>query len=135
MIRWSPTSRVFSIDPDGITRACPSVPLTSKNTRTTQAHAIISLFTRAAKDDSTLLPAFLFPDLLGSAFTLHRNRFNGFVCGGSLTNFQLHEIRGIDAGIAGRAEIPLRVADGLLQPLHRKVPERIRTKILADFRR
>src|ERR1700722_3835245 len=42
MIRWSPTSRVFSIDPEGITRACPTAPLINKNARPTQNHATIS---------------------------------------------------------------------------------------------
>ena len=39
-------NNVFSIDPEGITRAWPSVPLISMNARITQNHAIISLFTR-----------------------------------------------------------------------------------------
>src|SRR5574340_441497 len=45
MIRWSPMSSVFSIEPEGITRACPMVPLISRNASATQNHASASLRT------------------------------------------------------------------------------------------
>src|ERR1700756_1789095 len=42
MMRWSPTSKVFCMDSEGITRAWPTAPLMSRNTKPTQNHATTS---------------------------------------------------------------------------------------------
>src|SRR6266852_109809 len=69
MIRWSPISRVFSMEPEGITRACPMVPLMSKNTSATQNQAMTSRCTRCPT--GTLGCASFLG--LGSAFMFHRH--------------------------------------------------------------
>src|ERR1700675_4420231 len=74
MIRWSPTSRVFSIEPEGMTRACPRVPLTSRKIRPTQNQAMISLLTLALMEPSDSFAApFLVFGFLASAFTIYLN--------------------------------------------------------------
>src|SRR5689334_18880006 len=42
MMRWSPTRSVFSMELEGMTRACPTAPLMRRKTRPTQNHAMIS---------------------------------------------------------------------------------------------
>src|SRR5271163_2846232 len=50
MMRWSPTSRVFSMEPEGITRAWPSVPLINRNMRMTHIQAITSRWMRLRRE-------------------------------------------------------------------------------------
>src|ERR1700692_4534798 len=84
MIRWSPTKRVFSIEPVGITRACPRAPLTSMKTKPTQNQARISLLTLALMEapeslaEEPLVP-FLALTLIASAFTIHLSSLDGLV--------------------------------------------------------
>src|SRR5262249_43794187 len=42
MIKWSPTSSVFCMDSEGMTRAWPTAPLISRKTRPTQNQATTS---------------------------------------------------------------------------------------------
>ena len=49
IIKWSPMSRVFSMEPEGMTRAWPIVPLTNRKMRPTQNHASISRRMRALR--------------------------------------------------------------------------------------
>src|ERR1700684_4222092 len=124
MIRWSPISKVFSMEPDGITRACPIVPLISRNARPTQNHAIISrwIFVPTATCVTSCF-------LLLSAFTFHHHRpfycefISGIpvqvadhtVAGPGFTgaDFQLYEIRRVNARVTGGAEFPFLVIDRL----------------------
>src|SRR5580698_4202317 len=119
MMRWSPIRRVSSIEPEGITRAWPMVPLIRRNARPTQNHARASRCARLPKGSlgsSAPFPASLPISLpLGfcfvSAFTFHRHRlFHRCVVGRvavlclvgvavALADFELHEVGGIDAGI------------------------------------
>src|SRR5690242_10027673 len=110
-------SSVFSMEPEGITRACPIVPLISKKTSATQNQAMISRCTFCPT--GTLgCDSFLG---LGSAFMFHRHGMfdrcfisvavHHVTCfvHKSLAHFQLHQVRRIDAGVAGSAEVALRV--------------------------
>src|SRR6516225_10787050 len=74
MIRWSPMSSVFSMEPEGITRACPSVPLISMKASITQNQAMASLLTLELMEASASLAgaSFVFT-LIASAFTVHLN--------------------------------------------------------------
>src|SRR5512140_2354715 len=97
------------MEPEGITRACPSVPLVNKNTRTTQAQAIASFLTRVPNGaDSTSEVPVRFTAEFFLAFTFHRHFFLQF-CRAVLPDLQLHQVRGIDPGIARRAELPFGI--------------------------
>src|SRR5271165_5115717 len=136
MIRWSPISSVFSIDPEGITRACPSVPLTSKNTRTTQNHAIISCFTRVPSGYFASGAPFFFTDLLALVFTFHHYFLFELRCAVFFSHFQLHQVRRVYARIARRAELSILVSHRLPQPRQGQITQRIRSQIPANlFRR
>src|SRR5215469_12418677 len=68
-------SSVFSIEPEGMTRAWPRVPLMSKKARITQNQAMISLLTLAPIVGSGALAALFFGFVLAaSAFTIHLGR-------------------------------------------------------------
>src|SRR6516162_9103268 len=100
---------------EGITRACPRVPLINRNTTTTQAHATASFFTRVpSAAESTFEVAFRLAADSFLALTFHRHFFLRF-CHPVFANFQLHEICGINPGIARRAELPSGITDGLPQ--------------------
>src|SRR5277367_3786773 len=51
----------------------------------------------------------------------------------ALANFELHEIRWVDAGITRRTKLAFGVIHSLAQSGKRDVTERIRTKELANF--
>src|SRR5271169_2938058 len=75
-------SRVFSMEPEGMTRAWPRVPLMSMKARMTQNQAMASLLTFALMEASAGLGAasaeeFLDFDLIASAFTIHLNPVDG----------------------------------------------------------
>src|ERR1700730_3214397 len=143
IIKWSPTSSVFSIEPEGITRACPIVPLISRNTSATQNHAMISCWTRCPT--GTLACTSLF--FLASAFMFHRHRpldcavfleirlprVVRLTVGAAFAHFQLHQIGGIHAGVAGGAVVALGVIHRLLEAGERNVAQRIRSDEFANF--
>src|SRR4029077_11473413 len=126
-------SRVFSMEPEGITRAWPMVPLISRNTRATQNQAMISRGARAPTGTwggASLLG-------LGAAFMFHRHgmfdwpftsvavhRVTCFAHN-AFAHFQLHQVRRINARVAGRAIVALRVADRLFHSGYRNVAQRI----------
>src|SRR5260370_41865259 len=107
-------SSVFSIEPEGMTRACPIVPLMRRNTRPTQNHAIISrwILVFTGKLASACLVFF-------SAFTFHHHRplcgrgfvsismgsFAGFAVGCAFAHLELHQIRGINTRITRRTKL------------------------------
>src|SRR5229473_1347233 len=134
-------SRVFSMEPEGITRAWPMVPLMSKNTSATQNQAMISRCTFCPT--GTLGCASLLG--LGSAFMFHRHGIFDWTFTSvavhrvtclvriAFAHFQLHQVRRIDAGVAGGAIVALRVADSLLQSGQRNVAQRIGSDEFADF--
>src|SRR5580700_1567008 len=129
MMRWSPMRSVFSIEPEGITRAWPIVPLIRRKARPTQNQARASRCTRlpmGSLGSSAFLDGFLTvssPASLplgfsfASAFTFHRHwLFDRCVFRGAaifrfrsvsvaLADFQLHEVGRIDAGITRRTEL------------------------------
>src|SRR5216684_1706492 len=124
-------SRVFSLEPEGITRAWPMVPLMSKNPSATQNQAMISRCTFCPT--GTLGCASLLG--LGSAFMFHRHgmfdwtfttvaahRVTCFVHN-AFADFQLHQVRWIDARVAGSAIVALGVAHRLFQSGKRKVAQ------------
>src|SRR5215469_12869475 len=146
MMRWSPMSRVFSMEPEGITRAWPMVPLMSKNTSPTQNQAITSRWTfvligRLASDffgfSVFALSAFTMHHhrpFCGSGFALYCNRIGGRISGGSApANFQLHQVSRIHPRIARGTEPAFRVGDGVFERRKREVAERVRGKEFADF--
>src|SRR2546427_1137392 len=100
---------VFSIEPEGITRACPIVPLMSRNISATQSHAMISRWTRLFNGSAPFLVFFC-----GSVFTVHRHRrLSGMRISRPLgvspvrrilANFQLHKTGRINACVARGAE-------------------------------
>src|SRR6266436_5611064 len=143
MMRWSPMRSVFSIEPEGMTRAWPIVPLIRRKASPTQNQAITSRFTRWAMGSlgsamallaalTVSLPATLPISLslgfsVASAFTFHRHRsfekcvvrrvsvlgiWSGSV---AFANFELYEIRGIDARVTRRTELAFGVIHGLAQ--------------------
>src|ERR1700730_12420346 len=73
IIRWSPNSRVFSMEAEGMKRAWPIVPLTNRKTRPTQNQARISLRTRALTDERGWEVA-----VFVLTFSLHRVGFGNF---------------------------------------------------------
>src|SRR5579864_520288 len=124
MMRWSPISSVFSMEPDGMTRAWPTVPLISKKIRMTQNQAIISRHTFCCVVSFSSGCVFFC-----LAFMRHRNGSIGLYCGGVLhsrvfhqlsvgaafANFELHKVRGIVARITRRAKRALGVVYCLAQ--------------------
>src|SRR5579859_1682869 len=113
---------VFSMEPEGITRAWPIVPLISKKTSATQNQAMISCCTfwptGTLRGCSSLLR-------FGSDFMFHRHgMFHRALLGSAvgralrlsraIADFQLHQVRRIDAGVAGRAVVALRIVYRLL---------------------
>src|SRR5258708_13718827 len=117
-------SRVFSIEPEGITRAWPIVPLMRRKTRPTQNHAIISrwILVFTGKLASACLVFF-------SAFTFHHHRplcgrgftsvsmgsFTGFAARGAFTHLQLHQVRRVDARITRRTKLACGITDRAAQ--------------------
>src|SRR5215469_1882568 len=164
MIRWSPMSSVFSMEPEGITRACPSVPLMSMKARITQNQAMASLLTLELMEASASLAeaAFVFI-LTASAFTIHldscpirgprraaltighyttlsaftvcRYDFGRFSVGGAFADLELHQVRGIHACIAGRTKLVFGIADRLLKAGKREVAEGIGAEVFANLLR
>src|SRR6266446_7621420 len=122
-------SSVFSMEPEGITRACPIVPLISKNTSATQNQAMISRCTFCPT--GTLGCASFLG--LRSAFMFHRHGMFDWsftsvavhcvTCfvHNALAHFQLHQVRRIDARVAGRAIVAFRVVHRLLRSEERRV--------------
>src|ERR1700730_809474 len=144
MIRWSPMSRVFSMEPDGITRAWPMVPLMSIKASATQNQAMTSRCTRWPIGRFASIPlSFVF----ASAFMFHRHGTLGrcvfasiavhcitcLTARAAFAHFQLHQVGRIHARVARRAVAPLRVIHRLLQIHERNVAERIRAQELAYF--
>src|SRR6266849_6615273 len=116
-------SSVFSIEPDGITRAWPMVPLIRRNTSPTQNHAMISRWIFVPT--GTIASCFFFL----SAFTFHHHRP---LCGpgftsifmqmsgrlsirGGFADLELHQVRGIDACITRRTKAAFGISNGLSQ--------------------
>src|SRR5277367_1089129 len=140
MMRWSPMSRVFSMEPEGMTRAWPMVPLMSRKTRATQNQAMTSRCTRwpmgslgSSGFAGALTASFALAGSVPigfsvvSAFTFHRYRpfertFVGSVAvllfsedAVGLADFELDEIRWIDACVTRRTELAFGVVDGLAE--------------------
>src|SRR5215470_767548 len=140
------------MEPEGMTRAWPMVPLISRKARPTQNQAMISR--RILVPTGTLASDFFFLSDFSffSAFTMHHHRpqcghglifycSRGFHCnrrfgrlsvGGRLAHFQLHEIGRIDARITRRTETPFGISDGLLEGGKGEVTERVSAEELAD---
>src|SRR5205807_1746949 len=146
MMRWSPMSRVFSMEPEGMTRAWPMVPLISRNTSPTQNQAITSRWTfvligRFASGffafSGFALSAFTMHrhrPFCGSGFTVYCNRSGGRIFGGTVpANLQLHQVGRVNTRIARPPESALVVADGLFERGKREVAKRIRAEEFADF--
>src|ERR1051325_5783727 len=144
MIRWSPMSSVFSIEPDGMTRAWPMAPLMSRKTRPTQNHAMTSRWIFVPM--GTLVSAFfVFSAFTLSAFTIHHhrplcgrglsiycNRRSGlFSAGSRLADFQLDKIRRVNTCITRRAKAAFDVRDGLFERRKGQVAKRICAKEFA----
>src|SRR5580704_247069 len=129
MMRWSPIRRVFSIEPEGMTRAWPMVPLIRRKASPTQNQARTSRWTRwpiGSLGSSAALLATLPTSLpvslaigfsVTSAFTFHRHRSLDMrvvryvaillfrSAAAALANFELHEIGRIDARVTRRTEL------------------------------
>src|SRR5216684_3384869 len=139
MMRWSPISSVFCIEPEGITRAWPSVPLISRNAMATHIQAMISR--------TTLRRSGRFSPFFFSEFTIHRHRSGCglfFLPGRAgrgppidlfVIHFELHQLGRVVARIAGSAELAFGVAQGLLQAGEGEIAERVRADKLAGFLR
>src|SRR5450755_2085539 len=135
MIRWSPISSVFSIEPEGITRACPIVPLISMNANATQNHAMISRSTRWPT--GRRFSSFSFSLFVASAFTFHRHRALGrwvfyattvrsipeHIVGGRFAYLELHEVGRVHSSVARGAEAALGIVHRLFQTGQRDVAE------------
>src|SRR5207302_6499522 len=135
MMRWSPTSKVFFMDSEGITRAWPTAALIRRKIRMTQVHAMTSrrTFCCGVRFSSGLR---CFGCL---AFMRHRDwavglNWRGIFDAGifeelavraAFANLKLHEIGWINTRITRRTEVALGVADGLFQAVERDVAERI----------
>src|SRR5579859_3194561 len=135
MIRWSPMSSVFSMEPEGMTRAWPRVPLMSMKARMTQNQAMISLLTLALMEASASLgeAPFLVFSLIASAFTFHRYDLGRLSIGRGFTDFELHQVRRIVACVARRTKFAFGIVDGPLETREREVAEGIGAEILADL--
>src|ERR1700682_2137644 len=120
------------MDSEGMTRAWPTAPLTSRKIKPTQNQARISrrIFCSVERASSCSLRGFL-------AFTCHRYDFfaDAASARSAFPNFELHEIGRVVARITGSAERTIGVTDGLLQSGERNVTERIRAQETADFLR
>src|SRR6478672_13683283 len=126
MIRWSPTSNVFCMDSEGITRACPTAPLISRNTRPTQNHATISRQTFCSIVSSGgvfLFSVFLSCAFLAFTFHHHRSIVSQLSETCSFAHFQLHQFRRIVPRITRRTEIAFGVVHRLPQPGQRNVAQ------------
>src|SRR5690349_16659433 len=146
IMRWSPMSSVFSIEPEGMTRAWPMAPLISKKTSPTHNQAMTShwIFVCTGTFASVF---FAFPVSSFSAFTMHHHRpFSGrgfiFYCNRSfhpfavrirLANFQLHKIGRVNPRITRRTEPAFGISDSLFEGRKREIAERIRAEEFADF--
>src|SRR5215475_910546 len=131
MIRWSPISRVFSMEAEGMTRACPIAPLISRNTRPTQNQASTSCRTLSRR-----VGVFV-RGRSWSVFTFHRHRgaLRRLATRRTFADLQLHQVGRIASGVAGGAEVALAVADGLAQAGERDVAERVGAEEPADLLR
>src|SRR5580693_1857720 len=142
MMRWSPDNSVFSMEPEGITRAWPMVPLIKRKARPTQNHAIISRWILVFTGRFSSSCVFFF-----SAFTFHRHwalggrgftavtldSFAGLAVGGAFAHFQLHEIGRVVPRITRRTKLAFGIAEGLAQRGERDVAERIGAEEFANF--
>src|SRR5580704_1002651 len=142
MMRWSPISSVFSMEPEGITRAWPMVPLIRRKARPTQNQAMISrwIFVFTGRFSSSCV--FFF-----SAFTFHRHwalggrgftavtldSFAGLAVGSAFAHFQLHEIGRIVPRITRRTKLAFGIAEGLPERWQGYIAERIGAEEFADF--
>src|SRR5260370_10974073 len=142
MMRGSPMSSVFSIEPEGMTRAWPIVPLMRRNTRPTQNHAITSrwILVFTGKLASACLVFF-------SAFTFHHHRplcgrgfvsismgsFAGFAVGSAFAHLKLHQIRRIVARITRRTKLAFGITNRAAHRRQRNIAQRSGAKTLADF--
>src|SRR5690242_13047984 len=146
MMRWSPMSSVFSIEPEGMTRAWPMAPLISKKTSPTQNQAMTSrwIFVFTGTFASVF---FAFSVSSFSAFTMHHHRpFSGrgftFHCNRSFrrfalrigpANFQLHKIGRVNPRVTRRTEPAFGISDSLFEGRKREIAERVRAEEFADF--
>src|SRR5258708_13701792 len=135
-------SSVFSIEPEGMTRAWPIVPLMRRNTRPTQNHAITSrwILVFTGKLASACLVFF-------SAFTFHHHRplcgrgfvsismgsFAGFAVGSAFAHLELHQIRGINTRITRRTKLSGGVRDRPAQRSVRNITQRIGPEAFPAF--
>src|SRR5579863_681029 len=122
------------MEPEGMTRAWPIVPLISRNASATQNHAMISFWMRLFMG-GLAASSFCFPLLFLSAFMFHRHRpfcLDRIVCvalhcaavlgaAASFAHLELHQVGRIDARVTRRAEPALGVIHGLLESSHRQV--------------
>src|SRR5260370_36098744 len=117
-------SRVFSIEPEGMTRAWPIVPLMSRKARPTQNQAMISrwilVFTGTfASSCLVFFSVFTFHHhrpVCGRGFTfVERVSFDGFAVGGAFPYLKLDQVRRIDARITRGTELAFGIADGAAQ--------------------
>src|SRR5580658_4547656 len=137
--------RVSSMEPEGMTRAWPMVPLMRRNASPTQNQARASRRTRVpmgSLGSSVFLAGVLTVSspaslplgfCLTSAFTFHRHRLFhrcvvrrvAVLCvwdvAVALAHFELHEVCRIDAGITRRTELAFGVVHGLAQRRKRDV--------------
>src|SRR5215469_7804143 len=148
MMRWSPISSVFCIEPEGMTRAWPMAPFINRKTSPTQNQAMTSrwilVFTGRL---ASTFSFFVFSVFSLSGFTMHHHRpFSGrrftFYCnrrcarfpvGSGAAHFQLNKIGRIHTRVARRTESAVGVRDGLLEGRKREIAERIRAEEFADF--
>src|SRR5579859_1610033 len=136
---------VFSMEPDGMTRAWPIEALISKKMRMTQNHARASRRTFC----SVVRWSSGFTGLEFLVFMRHRDRAVGLDGRGilhagifqklairtALANFELHEVGEINTRITRRTKVTFGVADGLFQAVERDVAKRIGAEKFADFLR
>src|SRR5215467_10253219 len=136
------------MEPEGMTRAWPTVALIRRKTRITQNQASASrrIFCSVVRFSSDWAD-FPFFDLAGLTFMGHRDWAVGLdwrrvlnagifqqlpVCA-AFANFQLHEVGWINARITRRTKIAFGVVHRLLQSGERDVTERIRPEEFADL--
>src|ERR1700688_4190712 len=138
------------MEPEGITRAWPMVPLMSKKTSATQNHAMISRCTfwptgTFGCSSFILLRLASASFRLASAFMFHRNRMfrrpffivavHRVTCfiRNSVAHFQLHQVRGVHACVARRAIVASRVVHRLLESSKRNIAQRIGADKRTNF--
>src|SRR5271155_4275459 len=108
----------------------------SRKARATQNQAMISLLTLAPMGMcASFSAAILFFAWVASAFTVHRYGFRSFTGLRTFGDLELHEIRGIDAGVAGGAKLAFGVADSLAKIGQREITERIGAEKFANLLR